>query len=289
MQRTAQVGAVRNQLARLDAMLTEGKITAAEAVRRRQNMARQLMGRKWTLDIRVLFAALLSVGVVLAVLRSLGESGGLLWLFTIPPVVQQVGDVAVVLAPLVAVSVAIERLLETAFDWFEQTTRCTAEILAAPRETLDWIGREYQEAYEAAAAAAEAAAVTLTPASIQALQEAEERLAKAEARLRSWTSAPEYRAWKRALSIWVGLLAGLVVAVIGDLGMFRVLGIPMPRILDMLVTGLIIGAGPGPAHSLIGILQSGKEAVNNLAELAKGKAVRDAAQAVLFRVSAKQK
>lgn len=289
MQRTAQVGAVRHQLARLDTMLADGKITATEAVRRRQTMARQLMGRKWTLDIRLLFAILVAAGIVLAVLRALGEKEGLVWLLIIPPVVQQVGDIAVVLAPLVAVSLAIERLLETAFDWFEQATRCTAEVLAAPREALDWIGREYQEAYEAAAAAAEAAAVTLTPASIQALQEAEERLAKAEARLRSWTSAPEYRAWKRALSIWIGLLAGLVVAVIGDLGMFRVLGIPMPRILDMLVTGLIIGAGPGPMHSLIGILQSGKDAVNNLAELAKGKAVRDAAQAVLLQVSASSK
>ncbi len=286
MQRTAQVGAVRHQLARLDTMLADGKITAAEAVRRRQTMARQLMGRKWTLDIRLLFAVLVATGIMFAILRALGEKDGLLWLFAVPPVVQQVGDIAVVLAPLVAVSLAIERLLETAFDWFEQATRCTAEILAAPRETLDWIGREYQEAYEAAAAAAEAAAVTLTPASIQALQEAEERLAKAEARLRSWISAPEYRAWKRALSIWIGLLTGLLVAVIGDLGMFRVLGIPMPRIFDMLVTGLIIGAGPGPMHSLIGILQSGKDAVNNLAELAKGKAVRDAAQAVLLQVSA---
>jgi hypothetical protein len=289
MQRTAQVGAARHQLARLDTMLADGKITAAEAVRRRQTMARQLMGRKWTLNVRLLFAIMVAVGIVLAVLRALGEKEGLIWLFTIPPVVQQVGDIAVVLAPLVAVSLAIERLLETAFDWFEQATRCTAEVLAAPRETLDWIGREYQEAYEAAAAAAEAAAVTLTPASLQALHEAEERLAKAEARLRSWTSAPEYRAWKRALSIWIGLLTGLIVAVIGDLGMFRALGIPMPRILDMLVTGLIIGAGPGPMHSLIGILQSGRDAVNNLAELAKGKALRDAAQAVLLQVSASGK
>lgn len=289
MQRTAQVGAARHQLARLDTMLADGKITAAEAVRRRQTMARQLMGRQWTLNVRLLFAIMVAVGIVLAVLRALGENEGLIWLFTIPPVVQQVGDIAVVLAPLVAVSLAIERLLETAFDWFEQATRCTAEVLAAPRETLDWIGREYQEAYEAAAAAAEAVAVTLTPASLQALHEAEERLAKAEARLRSWTSAPEYRAWKRALSIWIGLLTGLIVAVIGDLGMFRALGIPMPRILDMLVTGLIIGAGPGPMHSLIGILQSGKDAVNNLAELAKGKALRDAAQAVLLQVSASGK
>jgi hypothetical protein len=289
MQRTAQVGAARHQLARLDTMLADGKITAAEAVRRRQTMARQLMGRKWTLNVRLLFAIMVAVGIVLAVLRALGEKEGLIWLFTIPPVVQQVGDIAVVLAPLVAISLAIERLLETAFDWFEQATRCTAEVLAAPRETLDWIGREYQEAYEAAAAAAEAAAVTLTPASLQALHEAEERLAKAEARLRSWTSAPEYRAWKRALSIWIGLLTGLIVAVIGDLGMFRALGIPMPRILDMLVTGLIIGAGPGPMHSLIGILQSGRDAVNNLAELAKGKALRDAAQAVLLQVSASGK
>ena len=283
MQRTAQVGAAQGKLVKIDAMLSDGKITAMEATKRRQAVAQGLSERKWQLNIRLLLGVLLLVAVVLAILRSLAESGGPLWLLAIPPLPKVVGDMATVLAPFVAVSVAIERLLETVFDWFEQSTRSAADVLAAPRDMLDWIGREYQEAYEATAQAAEAAGVTVTPATAQALSSAEERLTKAETRLRSWTNAPEYRAWKRALSIWIGLLVGLVVAVMGDLGMFHTIGIPLPRILDMLVTGLVIGAGPGPMHSLIGILQSGKDAVSNLADMAQGKAVRDAAQALLIQ------
>jgi hypothetical protein len=283
MQRTAQVGAAHGKLVKIDAMLADGKITAMEATKRRQAVAQGLSERKWQLDIRLLLGVLLLVAVVLAILRSLAESDGPLWLLAIPPLPKEVGDIAIVLAPFVAVSVAIERLLETVFDWFEQSTRSAADVLAAPRDMLDWIGREYQEAYEATAQAAIATGVTMTPATAQALSLAEERLAKAETRLRSWTNAPEYRAWKRALSIWIGLLVGLVVAAMGDLGMFHTIGIPLPRLLDMLVTGLVIGAGPGPMHSLIGILQSGKDAVSNLAAMAQGKAVRDAAQALLIQ------
>lgn len=288
MARTARVGAVQAKLARIDSMAADGRITAVEAAKRRQAVAQTMSGRQWQLNIKMLIGLLLLVGVVLAIVRSLAEPGGPLWLFALPPLVAEVGDYATVLAPLIAISVAIERLLETVFDWFEQSTRSAAEVLAAPREALDWIGREYQEAYEATAEAAETTGITVTPAAAQALAQAEERLAKAESRLRSWTNAPEYRAWKRALSIWVGLLAGLVVAILGDLGMFHVIGIPTPRLLDMLGTGLIIGAGPGPMHSLIGILQSGKDAVSNLAELAKGKAIRDAAQALLMESQARK-
>jgi hypothetical protein len=288
MARTARVGAVQAKLARIDSMAAEGRITSAEAAKRRQAVAQQMSGQQWQLNIRLLVGLLLLIGLIVAIVRSLSEPGGPLWLFAVPPLVAQVGDYATVLAPLIAVSVAIERLLETVFDWFEQSTRSAAEVLAAPREALDWIGREYQEAYEAAAEAAATTGVTVTPDAAQALAQAEERLAKAEARLRSWTNAPEYRAWKRALSIWIGLLAGLVVAILGDLGIFHVIGIPAPRLLDMLVTGLIIGAGPGPMHSIIGILQSGKDAVSNLAELARGKAIRDAAQALLIESSIKK-
>jgi len=287
MARTARVGAMQTKLASIDTLVDKGAISAAEAAKRRQAVAQEMSGRQWRLNIKALVGLLFFSAVLLAILRSLAEPGGPLWLFAIPPVVAQVGDYATVLAPLVAISVAIERLLETVFDWFEQSTRSAAEVLAAPREALDWIGREYQEAYQAAAEAAATTGVTVTPAQAEVLAQAEERLAKAEARLRSWTGAPEYRAWKRALSIWIGLLVGLVVAIMGDLGMFHIIGVPAPRLLDMLVTGLIIGAGPGPMHSIIGILQSGKDAVNNLAELARGKAVRDAAQALLIQSQVK--
>ena len=57
--------------------------------------------------------------------------------------------------------------------------------------------------------------------------------------------------------------------------MLHLISIPVPRILDMLITGLVIGAGPGPMHSIIGALQNGKDAVGNLSDLAKSKAIKD--------------
>jgi len=221
----------------------------------------QQKGRR--LNLWWLFAILLGVTVVVAIVRAWPETQGLLWLFAIPPLPAQVGQIASILAPLVAISTAIERTLETAFDWYEQSTRTAANILNGAEKNLDWIDEEYKNAYEAAKQAAATLGGSVTSTSLQGLQAAEDRLAKAEQRLRSWVDAPEYLAWKRALCIWFGLLAGLFIAVVGDLG------IPSPRLLDMLVTGLVIGSGPGPMHSLIGILQGGKDALDNFNNLGK--------------------
>ncbi len=107
--------------------------------------------------------------------------------------------------------------------------------------------------------------------------------------LRKGMVIPDTASWLFSATPYVvflsTLLAGLMVAIMGDLGMFHTIGIPMPRLLDMLVTGLIIGAGPGPMHSVIGTLQSGKDAVTSLAALAKSKAARDAAQTLLIESS----
>jgi hypothetical protein len=236
--------------------------------------------QKWYINLTFLFGGLIVGAIILAGIRSIPEQGGFLWLFYIPPLPKVVGDVSMLLGPLVAISVAIERLLETVFDTYEQSVRAAADVLSAPVDTLDWIGREYKDAYEAAADAAKTVGVGAAPADMEKLNQAEQRLAQAEARLRSWTGSPEYVAWKRALSIWAGLLVGLIVSVFGDLGMLHTIGIPFPRLLDMLVTGLVIGAGPGPMHSLIGILQNGKDALGNLSDLAKGKVINDSIKAL---------
>lgn len=227
-----------------------------------------------------LLGILLIVSLVMAVARAFPEQAGLLWLFQVPAVPETVGDFATILTPLLAISVAIERLLETAFNWYEQTSIAVADILVAPREALDWVQKEYQEAYETTQAAAETLRVETTPETLEVFEMAENRLAKAEERLRGWVQAPEYLAWKKALCIWFGLLTGLVVSILGDLGMLHYIGVPAPRIIDMLITGLVIGSGPGPMHDLIGILQSGRSALGNLGQVAKGKDVQDAITAL---------
>lgn len=273
MERTAQMAAKLDaEIKAIEARVETGERTPEEATAEKARMRAAIPAkRRWRVNMRALVGALAAIALVVAVLRAIPEEGWVVWLFTIPPVPATAGDIATVLGPLLAVSVAVERLLETAFEAFEQSARAVADVLAAPKEALDWIGREYQAAYEAAKQAAEAVGVGGSDAALAKLAGAEERLAKAEARVRSWTGAPEYVAWKRALCIWAGLVVGLAVAILGDLGMIRTIGAPAPRLLDMVVTGLVIGAGPGPMHALIGILQSGKDAASNLAALAKGK------------------
>lgn len=245
--------------------------------------------RRLRLNVQFLLGTLLVGTIALAIIKawldpvthSFGEA--LHWLFTSIPVTQKeggAGDFYTVLAPLLAISVAIERLLETAFNWIEQSSLAVADLLVAPKETLGWIEREYQEAYKATEEAAEIVSVEMTPETLELLGMTENRLAKAEERLRGWINAPEYLASKRALSIWFGLLAGLVISVLGDLGMFSYIGVPAPRLVDVIVTGLVIGSGPGPMHDLIGILQSGKNALGSLTDLAKGKSVQEAVEAI---------
>ena len=273
--------AIDSEIRAIDDLVKKGEKSPEVAAKEKKSlMETRPKEKKWRVNLRFLLGLLLVIALAVAIVKALPEQGALLWLFTIPALPKAVGDLATVLGPLLAVSVAIERLLETAFDSFEQSSRAVADVLATPKEALDWIGREYQEAYDAANKAAGATGVDASPDSLKQLEVAEQRLAKAEERLRSWANSPEYTAWKRALSIWVGLLVGLMVAILGDLGMLHTIGVPAPRLLDMLVTGLVIGAGPGPMHSLIGILQSGKDAVNNLAELAKGKAAKEAFEAL---------
>jgi len=267
---------IQSQIDVLDDLVQKGEKTAEDIRAEKQRLTSQLtQSKKWRINFNYLFIGLFVIWLILALVRSIPEQGGPGWLLLIPPLPKTVMDYTVLLGPLVAVSVAIERLLETIFDTYEQSVRATADILAADVNTLDWVGREYKDAYEAAGNAAAGVGVVSTPESLDGLNKAEQRLAKAEDRLRSWTDSPEYTAWKRALSIWVGLLVGLVLSVMGDLGMLHLISIPVPRILDMLITGLVIGAGPGPMHSIIGALQNGKDAVGNLSDLAKSKAIKD--------------
>ncbi len=277
MPRTARMMQIAQQLSDVNSLMQADKQKEGELTVKKRTLERKL---RWRLDLWLLLGILLVVALATAVLRALPEERGLLWLITIPPLPAVVGEAASVLAPLLAVAVAIERLLETAFDWYEQSVRAVSDVVAKAETPLDWIEEELKQAYEGVKVVAGGTGTVADEKSLKALEMAEQRLASAEKRFLSWVKAPEYVAWKRAISIWVGLLVGLEVTVLSDLGMLHTIGIPAPRILDMLATGLVIGAGPGPMHSIIGMIQSGKDALGNLANLAQSKAVREAATAL---------
>jgi hypothetical protein len=93
---------------------------------------------------------------------------------------------------------------------------------------------------------------------------AEKRLQLAEGQLSDATASDSYRNAKRAASIYLGLLLGLIVATASSLQMFALMGVKVgdPRI-DVIVTGLVIGSGSAPVHSLINILQSAKDTLDS--------------------------
>ena len=93
---------------------------------------------------------------------------------------------------------------------------------------------------------------------------AEKRLQLAEDQLSDATASDSYRNAKRAACIYLGLLLGLIVATASSLQMFALMGVKVgdPRI-DVIVTGLVIGSGSAPVHSLINILQSAKETLDS--------------------------
>lgn len=105
------------------------------------------------------------------------------------------------------------------------------------------------------------------------LKDAQVRLKAAEDKLGGATSSPDYRSAKSAVTIVLGLMLGVIVAALGQIQMFALLGISaIPARIDVLITGLVIGSGSYPVHSLVGILQQGKDALDGLGNFLNNRA-----------------
>ena len=105
------------------------------------------------------------------------------------------------------------------------------------------------------------------------LNDAQRRLKDAETKLSGATTSPDYRSAKSAASIILGLMLGVIIAALGQIQMFALLGIDaVPARIDVLITGLIIGSGSYPVHSLVGILQQGKDALDGLGNFLNNRA-----------------
>ena len=105
------------------------------------------------------------------------------------------------------------------------------------------------------------------------LNDAQRRLKDAETKLSGATTSPDYRSAKSAASIILGLMLGVIIAALGQIQMFALLGIDaVPARIDVLITGLIIGSGSYPVHSLVGILQQSKNALDGLSNLLNNRA-----------------
>jgi hypothetical protein len=219
--------------------------------------------------------------------------GGLIWLFQVkqPAGSGLIEDVGKVLAPLLALALAIERVIETIFDLFEQSIDNVADLGSGTSKAVDWLNQElggawksYEDALKTIDATSQA-----SEADLKKLESAKNRISEASSQIEGLKKDPKYISAKRALSIWLGLSLGLIVAVVSDEGIFEYLNMGVPRIADMLITGFIIGAGSGPMHSLVGILQGGKDALAGFSERAGGGILKKELESLKQEVQALKK
>jgi hypothetical protein len=189
------------------------------------------------------------------------------------------------LAPVIAAATAVERTLETIFNVIEGSWRT---LIAYLGNGLNWLKSAETEVKQAQQFLAEVADkynlevqsinITDIPTSqvtgeISAKMDvakgmmalAQKRLSDAESNLASVTSSDSYVAAKTAGSIVVGLMLGLIVAAVCQLQMFAMLGIGgVPARIDAFITGLIIGSGAYPVHSLVGLLQQSRDTLDSV-------------------------
>ena len=200
----------------------------------------------------------------------------------------QPADLSTALIPFVLLATAIERFWEAVFDWVEQVLISTGKVFGNVNQSVKWMVDEYNNAQIAVTNLA----TSFTGKSgddlknvTDQLANAEQRLKDAQLRVEEIPREPRYVATKSAITIFGSLLIGLGIGVVGLLSnqpllFFKAAGFAPPIWLDGILTGLIIGAGPGPVHSLIGTLQSFRDSVSALGNLAQGTALKNAAQTI---------
>jgi len=183
---------------------------------------------------------------------------------------------AIMLAPLLAAATAIERIIEMLFNWYESVILNASDLLGQGKGYLGWAQQQVHKWQNA---------VEWNRLSGDALRQAEDALEDAEERLLAYLKSPGYTSRKRVLTLAMGVLFGLIVAYATRLQMFSLLGIDVSwPWVDMFVTGLVIGTGSAPVHSLIGMLQNTKDAIDQARALWSGQAYSQALEAELKRI-----
>jgi len=222
-------------------------------------------------------------------------------------------SLTVLLAPVLAAAAGVERLLETIFGIIEQYWRTLVAYLGRGLRWLHNAESELQEARKWLADVSKEAdrilaEIPVTPQQLQAaipdkidrgksvdewraevvarvqqqmelassmMALAEKRLADAERQLASAADSPDYKNAKRAACIVLGLWLGIVVAAVGQLQMFAMLGVDVvPARIDVLITGLVIGSGSYPVHSLVGVMQQAKDTLEGAQSYLKSKSAQ---------------
>ena len=240
--------------------------------------------------------------------------GLIVWVLLYAPITEATAEaleasanLTVVLAPILAAAAAVERTLETLFNVLEGSWRTMVAYLGRGMRWLKSAEVEVKQARQFLADVAErynaemqsmeigqisvAELTFAAQARIEAVNKmmamAQGRLEAAEENLSDVTSSENYISAKAAVSVVLGLMLGVIISALAQLQMFALLGVDtVPARFDVLITGLVIGSGSYPVHSLVGILQQGKDTLNSV----KGYFNRSAptAQAVEQRITTVQ-
>ena len=194
-------------------------------------------------------------------------------------------NLTVVLAPVLAAAAAVERTLETIFNVLEGSWRTMVAYLGRGLRWLKSAEVEVKQARQFLADVAdrynvemqniEIGSVSVSELTIAAqaridavnkmMSVAQQRLKAAEENLGNATSSKNYTNAKAAVSIVLGLMLGVIISALAQLQMFALLGVStVPARFDVLITGLVIGSGSYPVHSLVGILQQGKDTLDSV-------------------------
>lgn len=219
-------------------------------------------------------------------------AGLIVWVFLFAQIseaearpLEATANLTVVLAPILAAAAAVERTLETLFNVLEGSWRTMVAYLGRGMRWLKSAETEVSQARQFLAEVADKynmemgnieigqGPVSQLTATVQARMDAvnemmamaQQRLKNAEDKLSEATSSDNYINAKAAVTIVLGLMLGVVVAALAQLQMFATLGVDIvPARFDVLITGLVIGSGSYPVHSLVGILQQGKDTLDSV-------------------------
>ncbi len=214
------------------------------------------------------------------------------WVFFFAPIgeadatrLEASANLTVVLAPILAAAAAVERTLETIFNVLEGSWRTMVAYLGRGMRWLKSAETEVKQARQFLADVADKfnaemqnleigqASIPALTAAVQAKMDdvtrmmvlAQHRLEGAEDNLSEITSSENYINAKTAVSVVLGLMLGVIISALAQLQMFAMLGVDIvPARFDVLITGLVIGSGSYPVHSLVGILQQGKDTLDSV-------------------------
>jgi hypothetical protein len=194
-------------------------------------------------------------------------------------------SLVITLAPVLAAATGVERSIETFFNLIENNFKTMVAYLGRglrwlknseievkqARQWLADVSTRYAEEMQAIQISGQpvqqftSEAQTKMAAANAMLQLAQSRLQAAEDNLSDASTSDGYRGIKAAASIILGLMLGVIVAQLGSLQMFALMGLSVvPIKFDIFITGLIIGSGAYPVHSLVGILQQGKDTLDSV-------------------------